>query len=192
MKSLDINIDFLAKAQKGDRKAQNALYKYCFSKLMPICYRYTHNEELAREELNQSFVKIIHGLKKYNSESPFDAWIKRITINSIIDNHRKNKKHKYHDDINEVTTEYKMQHENPIEDKFSYEGILNLLLKVPETSRKVFKLYVIEGYNHKEIGEMLDMSDGTSKWHLNNARKILKSLIHKSHAMLLGLILWII
>ena len=85
----EITIELLHEARDGDRKAQYTLFKYCFNLLMPVCFRYTKHEEMAREELNQAYVKIIFGLKKYDPKINFDAWAKRITINSVIDNTEK-------------------------------------------------------------------------------------------------------
>ena len=188
MPKTKINIELLTEAADGDRRAQHTLYKYCFQLLMPVCFRYTKNEEFAREELSQAFVKIIFGLKKYNPEVVFDAWAKRITVNSVIDNYRKNKKHQYHDDIDDVVTQHKIkEHSNQTEDKIGYDEIMDLLEQVPEKSRTVFNLYIIEGYNHKEIADMLGLSEGTSKWHLSTARKTMQELIKNASKTLLSI-----
>lgn len=187
-----VDINILHKAAKGDRKAQHELFKYCFQLLMPVCFRYTKSEEYAREELNQAFVKIIFGLKKYDENVVFEAWAKRITVNSIIDNYRKEKKHQYQDDITEVTTEYKIEHRNNVYDKIGYDEILQLLENVPESSRKVFNLYIVEGYSHKEIADIMGFTEGTSKWHLSNARKIMQELLSKTKHSLLLLVIWMI
>lgn len=192
MSQSKVDIELLHRAAESDRKAQHELFKYCFQLLMPVCFRYTKNEEYAREELNQAFVKIIFGLKKYNEEIVFEAWAKRITVNSIIDNYRKNKKHQYAEDINEVTTERKIKYVNQTEDKIGYDEILQLLENVPESSRRVFNLYIVEGYSHKEIADIMGFTEGTSKWHLSNARKIMQDLIRKTNHSLLLFILWMI
>ncbi len=173
----EVDISQLKEAAKGNRKAQYLLYKYCFDLLMPICFRYMKNEEFAREELNTAFVKIIKGLKKWDYSKGFEPWAKRITVNSIIDNYRKNKKHLYHEEIDSYHAELKMNHINPIEDEIGYNEIVELLHQLPEGSRNVFNLYVIEGYKHDEIASMLDYTVSNSKWHLSNARKIMKGLI---------------
>jgi RNA polymerase sigma factor (sigma-70 family) len=188
MPGIKINIELLTDAANGDRKSQHTLYEYCFKLLMPVCFRYTKNEEFAREELSQAFVKIIFGLKKYNPEVVFDAWAKRLTVNSVIDNYRKNKKHQYHDDVDDVVTQNKIkQYSNPTEDKIGYDEIIDLLEQVPEKSRTVFNLYVIEGYKHKEIADMLGLSEGTSKWHLSTARKIMQDLIKNASKTLMSI-----
>ncbi|MGB1041572.1 MAG: RNA polymerase sigma factor, partial [Flavobacteriales bacterium] len=97
--------------------------------------------------------------------------------NSIIDNFRKNKKHLHHEEFDNYHAELKMNHINPIEESIGYNEIIELLDQLPEGSRNVFNLYVIEGYKHNEIAEMLDYTVSNSKWHLSNARKILKELL---------------
>lgn len=190
----EINIELLHSARDGDRKAQYTLFKYCFNLLMPVCFRYTKQEEMAREELNQAYVKIIFGLKNYDPEVNFDAWAKRITINSVIDNYRKNKKHLYNEDIDDVVVEHKLEHKNETEEDIGYKELLSLLEKLPFQSKKVFKLYVIEGYSHKEIAEMMNFSEGNSKWHLNNARTKMKEILknHKHISLGLLVLLWTI
>ncbi len=184
-----VDIELLNLAAKGDRKAQNELFKYCFSLLMPVCFRYTKSEEYAREELNQAFVKIIFGLKKYDPKVVFDAWAKRITINSVIDNYRKNKKHQYAEDVEDVLTERKFKHVNQTEEKLAYDELIQLLDRVPEQSRQVFNLYIIEGYSHKEIAQMMDFTEGTSKWHLSSARKKMRELINKAKHTIMSIML---
>ena len=122
-------------------------------------------------------MKIINGLKKWDNTKSFEPWAKRITVNSIIDNFRKNKKHTHHEEIDSYHTELKINHINPIEESIGYNEIIELLDELPEGSRNVFNLYVIEGYKHEEIASMLDYTVSNSKWHLSNARKILKKLI---------------
>lgn len=177
MNKTEVDIQLLKKASKGNRKAQYELYQYCFKLLMPVCFRYTKNEEFAREELSTAFVKIISGLKKWDYSKGFEPWAKKITVNTIIDNYRMNKKHQNHDEIDDYKTELKMNHINSIEDEMGYNEIINLLEQLPEGTRKVFNLYVIEGYKHDEIATMLDYTVSNSKWHLSNARKILQKII---------------
>lgn len=162
------------------RLAQKKLYEVCFHMLMPVCYRYHNNEEDARAQLNVGFLKICTNIKKYSRKVPFEAWAKRIMINTLIDEFRKSKRYQEHIATKETDREldyYATSNQNDVWNTFEEENIVELLKVLPEVSKRVFNLYVIEGYNHREIGEMLDMSDGTSKWHLSNARKILKEKI---------------
>ena len=110
---------------------------------MPICFRYTRNEEFAREELSTAFVKIINWLKKWDSSNKFEPWAKRITVNSIIDNYRKNKKHLHHEEIESYSVQSQMSYSNVIEQNIGYNEILELLYQLPELQELLLLLIQI-------------------------------------------------
>ncbi|MCO5268190.1 MAG: RNA polymerase sigma factor [Brumimicrobium sp.] len=180
---MHVDTDLLKACIKNKRKAQEELYKACFSFLMPICRRYHRNNEDARSMYNLAFVKIIDNLPKLNiDEIPFASWAKRVMTNTLIDEYRKNKR--YTDKVGLHEDERMLEYfstpiENKAETNFNESSVLRLLDYLKPATRQVFMLYVIEGYNHKEIGEIMDMSEGTSKWHLSIARKELKEMIEK-------------
>ena len=177
---MKINAKLLKQCRKGDRKAQFQLYKSCFSMLMGVCIRYKKDEEEARAILNQGFYKILKSLDKYNPKVPFEAWIRRIMINTIIDEYRKNKKEREHIEYSnfEQVEIYKEHVDyNEAEKAFDVEEIEVMIKELPPISQKVFNLYIIDGYSHKEVAEMLGMSTGTSKWHVSFARKKLQEKI---------------
>jgi RNA polymerase sigma-70 factor (ECF subfamily) len=162
---------------KQDRKAENALYKYCFTKLMPICYKYYKSKDDSLEQLNKSYLKILNNLPKYDESKSFDAWIKTIAVNTIIDEFRvNNKKNAIFIDreFEEINLDYHPFNLNEAEAKLTADDIQIYIKQLPDSSKMVFNLFVVDGFNHKEIGEKLGINEGTSKWHLNNARKILK------------------
>lgn len=185
---MQITLEVLKACAEQDRKAQKQLYEYCFRSLMPVCLRYHNNEEDARSSLNISFLKIINGLESMDlKELNFNAWAKRITTNTLIDEYRKSKKHLSHYQGKETERELDIHAEiiqNDAESEFGCEFILKLLTQIPDASAKVFGLYVIDGYSHKEIGELLDMSEGTSKWHLSTARKLLREKLEKMNTQI--------
>lgn len=172
----------------NDRKAQKLLYEYCFKSLMPTCLRYHNNEEDARASLNIAFMKIIKGIEGVNTEEiNFNAWAKRIVTNTLIDEYRKTKTHSAHYQGKETEREldfYAESTQNEAESDFGCASIMKLLTQIPPVSAQVFNLYVIDGYSHKEIAEMLEMSEGTSKWHLSVARKLLREKLEKMNASL--------
>lgn len=177
-----IDIEVIDACKKNDRRAQEKLYEWCYVKLMPTCMRYHRNEEDARAILNLSFVKICKNLEKLKENTPFEAWVRRILMNTIIDEFRKNKNYLQLVDAKETDRELEIQGqnvENGVWSKLETDILMGLMKRLPDVSRKVFNLYVIDGYTHKEIGEMLDISDGTSKWHLSNARKLLREMVLK-------------
>jgi RNA polymerase sigma-70 factor (ECF subfamily) len=140
--------------------------------------RYYANHEDARHALNNGFLKIVNGLQNVDlDELNFAAWAKRIIVNTLIDEYRKNKNHNQAIVARETEAELansaeKVENLGAME--LSYQEILDLLKTIPPISAHVFTLYVIDGYNHKEIGDLLEISEGTSKWHLSTARKLLR------------------
>lgn len=174
---MDITHDIIKACMRDDRKAINLMYEYGFKMLMPICLRYNKNEEDARAAFNAGFIKILNGLEKVDEDLNFNAWAKRIMVNSLIDEYRKNKK--YNTQITKSDSEseldfYSTGSSNDAVSNLGVENITALIGELPAVTGKVFNLYVIDGYAHKEIAEMLEMSEGTSKWHLSTARKMLR------------------
>jgi len=179
---MEITPEIIESCINDNRKAINQLYEFGFRFLMPVCFRYNKNEEDARAAYNAGFVKILKGLPKLDKNSNFKAWSKRIMVNSLIDEYRKNKKYneKIHRSDSEVELDYySTGTKNEAESNLGLEKIMELVDELPETTNRVFNLYVIDGYSHKEIGEKLEMSDGTSKWHLSTARKMLREKLER-------------
>lgn len=179
---MEITAEIIEACNRDDRKAINQLYEHCFRVLMPVCFRYNNNEEDARAALNQGFLKILSGMKQMEGEYNFGAWSRRIMVNSLIDDYRKNKRYKEHvtkSDNERELDYYSTGTRNEAESNLGYDTIMRLLEELPETSAYVFKLYVIDGYSHKEIGELIDISEGTSKWHLSTARKQLRERLEE-------------
>jgi RNA polymerase sigma factor (sigma-70 family) len=139
-------------------------------------------EELAREMYNQIFVKIIFSLSKYDQSKDFGKWAKTIAINALIDEYRKSKRYKKIIDENIAIESFSpLSNEedliNELERSEEQESVDKILQNLPPVSRRVFNLFIMEGFSHKEISKMLDMSTGTSKWHVSNARQLLKKYV---------------
>ena len=175
---MDVPKDILKKCRKNDRRAQFELYELCYPTLMSVCLRYEKNKESAEELLNLAFYKILTKLDKYAPNVPFEAWIRRVTINTIIDEFRKKSrdKHTFLEKLEGSIPIANMNY-NEADQKFDAAELEEMIRQLPETSQKVFNLYIIDGYNHREIGEMLGISEGTSKWHLSTSRKSLKKSV---------------
>lgn len=170
---------------KNNRKAQRKFYDLCFPVLMSVCMRYTKNEQDARAYVNAGFLKIISNLDKYDHEKPIDSWMCRIMINTIIDDYRHNKKyyeHEKHPHTNgELILNERQLTLNEGEARLVEDDIYRFIRQLPAKTAAVFNMYVIDGYNHSEIAEKLNMQEGTSKWHLSEARKQLKSMIIQTY-----------
>lgn len=181
-----MNVDphILEACRRSDRKAQSALYKQCFSLLMGVCVRYVKQEDEAVALLNMGFLKILNNLDRYRSEVPFEAWIRRIMINTVIDEYRKNKKHKalieYTDQEDKAVYTSDSVAYNDAAEQLEAEEIEQMIRALPPVSQQVFNLYAIDGYSHKEIGEMLRISVGTSKWHVSFARQKIREMLVKA------------
>jgi RNA polymerase sigma-70 factor (ECF subfamily) len=180
MAKFTVDKELLEACVQESRKAQFELYRLSYSLLLSVCLRYEKNKEDAEFLLNKAFYKILKSLKGYQDHVPFEAWIRRITINTCIDEYRKSKRSKL-DFVEEPMEQSPMSEMdyNEADKKYNAEELLELVKKLPPASQKVFNLYVIDGYNHKEIAEKLEMSEGTSKWHLSSARKKLRELLAK-------------
>ena len=178
---MQIDSELIQSCKKGNRKAQFDLYKQCFSCLMSVCLRYKNNYSEAEESLNMGFFKVLDNLGKYSAKVPFDAWIKRIMINLLIDEFRASKK--YHEtieyrDFQEKQSVIENTDSNDAQKNYDAEELELMLKALPPLTQKVFNLYAIDGYNHKEIAEMLGMAEGTSKWHVSSARKQLQEKLN--------------
>lgn len=180
---MQMDVSILSECADNNRRAQKQLYEYCFRLLMPLCLRFHTNEEDARSSLNIAFLKIIKGLEGIDlHQINFNAWSKRITNNTLIDEYRKKKIQMTHYISKETDREldyYAESSQNEAISDFGCDVILKMLKEIPESSAQVFNLYVIDGYNHREIGELLEMSEGTSKWHLSTARKLMREKLEK-------------
>jgi RNA polymerase sigma factor (sigma-70 family) len=175
---MNIQPQLIASCIRHERKAEYELYRLSYSYLMSICMRYAKDRDRAAEMLNMGYMKILTNLHAYRPEVPFKAWIRRIMVNTLIDEYRKLKREKekvtyveeYYDnsDFSEV---------NEAVSKLNYQQILEHIAKLPEATRKVFNLFVIDGFSHREIAGILGISEGTSKWHMNAARQKLKEMI---------------
>lgn len=168
---------------KGDRKAQEELYKFCFSPLISICFRFANSKDDAAALLNEAFFKILQNAEKQNPEVPFMAWARRITVNHCINEYRKDQTRKKHievaeDDVLDLhgVAEFELDDDGNYSAE-TLEIVRKEILNLPPTTQEVFQLFILEGLSHQEIANSLGMKEGTSKWHVNNARKILKDVL---------------
>lgn len=177
---MNIQPQLIALCIRRDRKAEYELYKNTYSYLMSICLRYTRDKDNASEILNVGFMKILTNLEKYNLAIPFKVWIRKIMVNTLIDEYRKTKREKervmY---VEEYYDSASYSEANEAISKFDCKQIYDLINQLPEATKQVFNLFVIDGYAHKEIADMLGISEGTSKWHMNAARQKLKQQIDR-------------
>jgi RNA polymerase sigma-70 factor (ECF subfamily) len=171
---MSINKAILEGCINYNKHCQEQVYQHYYGYLLTIGNRYIADIDDSKLMVNESFFKAFTKIDQYDISIPFEIWIRRIMINNCIDFLRKNKKEKYTIPLQNHEIYYATNSESYAEINIASEYLEKLLLSVPSTSRKVFSLFAIEGYSHKEISELLEINEGTSKWHVNNARKILK------------------
>lgn len=159
----------------GDSKSQELLYKQFYGFAMGICIRYCSSRDEAVEVLNDGFLKVFINLKNFDITNRFEPWLKRILVNSSIDYYRKAKKHYYHNDVSEERL-LEVSTASPVS-TMNHEDLMKLVSGLPPAYRMVFNLYVIEGYSHKEIADLMQITESTSKSNLSRARGILRKQI---------------
>ncbi len=158
--------------KKRERKAQEQLYKLFSNKLYGICLKYSRNKTEAEDNLQDSFITIFNKIEQYNFKGSFEGWISRITVNTVLQKYRKEGVFDIiSDDVPDEVDVY-------VDDEdISLQYLLTIIGELPDRYRLVFSMYVLDGYSHKEISEMLNISEGTSKSNLSRARLILKNKI---------------
>lgn len=160
---------------KGKRQAQQRLYQKFYNQVFGVCLRYASDRLEAKSLVNSTFLKVFKSLQQFDKKGAFGAWLSRIAINVSIDHVRKQNRYRQHTTTVSEMSEVAANEE--ILSKMATEDIIECIQKVSPTSRTVFSLYVIDGYKHGEIAEMLGISVGTSRWHLSNAKKELQELL---------------
>lgn len=162
---------------KNDRKAQEELYKRYYPAMMALCLRYVREYSDAVEVLNDAWLKVFKRLIRYDAaKAALYTWMRKIVINTALDSLRKQKLIRGREML--TMTEEEPGVENEAISKLSGDDLLGLILQLPVTTRLVFNLYSIDGFSHREIASMLGISEGTSRWHLSDARRQLRLIIH--------------
>ncbi len=154
----------------NDRRAQERLYRHYFPIMLSMCRRHTTDQETAFTIINDGMLKVFKNIASYSFEGSFEGWIRRIVYRALSDYFRKENKY-----LKFLVFEEKEKNiqQNALAGLY-YDDLLQITKSLPDKMSKVFHMYAIEGYNHREIAEELGMSDGTSKWYLSEARKELK------------------
>lgn len=160
----------------GNIKMQELLYQKFAETMYYVCLRYVKNVPDAEDVLQDGFIKVFKNLANYKNEGSFEGWIRKIMIRTALSHLRDNKKHNHRLDLEEFFEEK----ENNILNKLSEKEILVSVTKLPPGFKKIFMLYVIEGYNHREIAEILGCSEGTCKSQFYRSRNRLQKILLQS------------
>jgi RNA polymerase sigma-70 factor (ECF subfamily) len=145
--------------------------------MMTLCTRYTKDRNDALEVLNDAFLKVFKRLESYDpAKSSLYTWMKKIVINTAIDFLRKMQA--YHNMEVMLVDEENAGIENEALQKMNGEELFKMIRQLPAVTRLVFNMYIVDGFSHREIGSLLGISEGTSRWHVSEARRRLKIIIH--------------
>ncbi len=176
--------DIIADCKDNKRVAQEMLYKQYYSLFLKICARYALNMEDAEQLMNDGFLKIFNSISTYKNAGSFEGWMKRIVINGCLD-YLKSKDTKNNLKITHAASNNE-NHDVPVQadaiKAIEFKDMLQMIQTLPATTKTVFNMYVFDGFAHKEISEMLSISEGTSSWHLHHARNLLQTMIKKNNA----------
>jgi RNA polymerase sigma-70 factor (ECF subfamily) len=157
-----------------DRRYQEILYRKYADEMYNVALIYCDTEDEACDVLQESFIKIFRKLDTYKFESSLGSWIRRIIINTALDHYRKRKRES--ENVQNYIQTQELDIDNIISE-INAGDLLSLIKKLPQRASMILKLYAIEGYAHKEIADMLDISEGTSKSQLSRARMLLKNML---------------
>jgi RNA polymerase sigma-70 factor (ECF subfamily) len=150
--------------------------------MMSICFRYCKDKSEAGARLNLAFLKVLQNLEQFDHTGSFKGWVSKITLRSIIDEFRSQQKHYQNNVYNgQLSDELQWPHEdmNHIAEEFNVDHLMAVVNQLSPMDKQVFNLFAIDGYGHKEIAVMLNISEGTSKWHVHEARRKLKETLLK-------------
>lgn len=167
---------------RGRAAAQRQLYELFAEEMYAVCYRYTKSVRDAEDVLQDGFVKVFTALHQFNFEGPLGAWIRRIMVNTALNFLKKNQK--YRNEMYFAETPLHPVADNNPEMELDTRELANLIRQLPPGYQAIFNLHAIEGYTHVEIGQLLGISDGTSRSQYARARSLLISWIedHSLHA----------
>lgn len=177
--SLSISLEnqeraFIEACIAKERWAQKQLYEDNYSLLMGVCLRYSNNKDDALDILHEGFIKILSNISKYQPGTSLIAWMRRIIVNTAIDYYRMQTRRRTED----LETAFTVQSNEPDSlSMLTVQEIIKCIQRLSPAYRSVFNLYVIEGYSHKEIAELLEITESTSRSNLVKARSKLKDLL---------------
>ncbi|MCB0475421.1 MAG: RNA polymerase sigma factor [Flavobacteriaceae bacterium] len=169
----------IQQCKQNDIDAQAEIYQLYASKLFALCLKYSKNYQEAQDNLQNSFLNIFNKIGQYSFKGSFEGWIKRLTINTVLQTYREK------NILNLVTEVIPDVEEVEVDDEqIPLDYLLQLIQELPNKYRMVFNMYVLDDYSHREIAEMLNISEGTSKSNLHRARTILKEKLQNASVVI--------
>ncbi|NAS31686.1 sigma-70 family RNA polymerase sigma factor [Flavobacteriaceae bacterium R38] len=167
----------IKQCKKRERKAQEELFKLYSNKIFGVCLKYSRSKAEAEDNLQDSFMTIFNKIEQYNFKGSFEGWIRRVAVNTVLQKYRKEKESLFEITSKEIEDVVEVDIDNS--EDVSLDYLLDLIQQLPDRYRLTFSMYVLDGYSHKEISELMKISEGTSKSNLARARMILKTKIEE-------------
>lgn len=168
-----ITDDVIKACSRNDRIAQRKVYETYYAVMLAIVRRYIRDQEEALDVVNQGFVKVFQKVDQYHFENSFEGWCKRIVINTALDHLRSSKRYKDFFSFDAFLPSHQVYNDGV--NNMSVDELMEVIDSISPISKVVFNMFAIDGYSHKEIADQLNISVGTSKWHLSSARKQIQS-----------------
>jgi len=174
---MEFDKSLIEKLKKNDRKAQEAFYRFFAPKMFGVCLRFSADSDDAEDIMQDGFIRVFRYIKDYRGDGSFDGWVRRTIVNTAINHYKRRIKRSFTKRIEHAGLAAGFN-ANIIEQMTANE-ILDVIRELPDGYRTVFNLNIIEGYTHREIGEMLGISENTSKSQLSRARGALQKKLEK-------------
>lgn len=174
--------EIIQRCAKQDRAAQKELFELFYGKMMGVCMRYTKDRDRAQEVVQEGFIKVFDKLGEFDFEGSFEGWVRRIMVNASIDAIRKRNRQPFSTDEEFIFNEASSYQEHDFDEdltKLKASYAMEAIQELSPAYRTVFNLYVIENYSHKEIAQILGVSEGTSKSNLAKAKQNLREILKK-------------
>ncbi|TFF35388.1 RNA polymerase sigma factor [Mucilaginibacter psychrotolerans] len=166
--------EIVGKCKTGSLKHQELLYKQFYGYAMGVSVRYSINQDDALEVVNDAFIKVFNNISTYNTDKPFKAWLRTIVVNTAIDRRRKELKHQAHTDLDNAVG---VGSNASAIDSLNAQDILKVMKQLPQLQLTIFNMYEIDGYNHDEIGKILNLPASSSRVYLSRAKDKLRQLL---------------
>ena len=162
---------------KNQAAAQRELYNRYSPKMLAVCYRYAHNREDAEDMLQEGFIKVFSQIHTFQNKGAFEGWVRRIMVHTCINNLKKNKR--FNESVDIIYASSVQVREESIPSIVQAKQVVECIRLLPIGYRTVLNLYAIEGYSHKEIGEILEIEESTSRSQYTRARQMLEEILIK-------------
>jgi RNA polymerase sigma factor (sigma-70 family) len=176
MKSEELSDDdLISGCRENNRRKQEMLYRRYAKAMYNLCLLYESDRDRAKDILQEAFIKIFRNIGNFDRKGPLKYWMKKIVSNTAIDHYRKNYNAEHNIPIENIV--HPISNEESVASILNTKDIISQVNRLPDGARMIFQLYAIEGYTHREIAEILNISEGTSKSQISRARQLLQQWI---------------